>query len=93
MLCFTLKHEGVVHECVYVSYVWPEDSGKVEWTRDQDGINLVTKYVFLPTKTYEVRPVSDVLYRAPLVHPPRRCMAENAHLGSATAGRRGLRKG
>ena len=66
MLCFTCVHEGVVHECCLVSYLWPRDV----FTREKDGVPLETKYEFMRTKTYEVVSAASVLFRAPLVTPP-----------------------
>lgn len=50
----------------FVSYLWPKDV----FTRDKDGVPLVTQYQYLARKAYEVVPISSVLYRAPLVRPP-----------------------
>ena len=54
------------HECCFISYVYPKDV----FTAEKDGISLETRYEYLPLKSVEVRPVEQVLFRAPLVEPP-----------------------
>ena len=55
-----------MHECCFVSYLFPRDV----FSREQDGVPLVTKYEFLRTKMYEVASAAAVLFCAPLVTPP-----------------------
>ena len=71
---FECVHEGTKHQLCFVSYLWPKDV----FTREGDGVPLVTQYEFLARRTYEVLPISAVLYRAPLVRPPPLRPAPNA---------------
>ena len=66
LLCFTCMHEGELHSCVFIEYVWPKDV----FTADKDGVPLETRYYFPPRSTYEVRPVCDVRFCPQLAAPP-----------------------
>ena len=69
-LCFTITHQGVRHECIMITYVWP-DVGDDELP-EADGLSLKTRYTFrgAASTLREVVAASRVLYRAPLVQPP-----------------------
>ena len=68
LLCFVFEHEGVVHKCIFVEYLWPDE---LQYnSREDDGIPLHTRYRRTPRKLYTVANVRDVLFRPQLSTPP-----------------------
>ena len=66
LLCFVFEHEGVVHKCIFVEYLWPDE---LQYnSREDDGIPLHTRYRRTPRKLYTVANacVRDVLFRPQL---------------------------
>ena len=59
LLCFSFRHAGREHECVFVEYLYPEAG-------QQDGLPLETRYSHTRKRVLAVVPVEAVLFLAPL---------------------------
>ena len=73
LLCFSFRHAGREHECVFVEYLYPEAG-------QQDGLPLETRYSHTRKRVLAVVPVEAVLFLAPLFTVlPMEAPRPNAH--------------